>query len=258
MDFVLSATPFAAIMFAAMMIALEAGRRAGKRALVKDPNVMSGLSTLDSTVFALFGLLIAFTFSGAPDRLDARRQLIAQEANAIGTAYLRLDLLPVEAQPALRDKFREYLSSRIETYRVYPDVAAAEQGFAKSDGLQTKIWVQAVAATKLPGSHPDAARLLLPAVNAMIDITTTRRMAAKIHPPLVIFLLLFILAVICSVLAGYAMATSQRRSWLHVMAFTITAVLSVYVILEIEYPRMGFIRHDIYDQTLIDVGKIMR
>ena len=61
------------------------------------------------------GLLIAFTFSGAATRFDGRRQLIGEEANAIGTAYLRMDLLPQAAQPALREDFRNYVDARLST-----------------------------------------------------------------------------------------------------------------------------------------------
>ncbi len=71
------------------------------------------------------GLLIAFTFSGALTRFDARRVQAVDEANAIGTAYLRVDLLPAAAQPKLREAFRSYADARIATYRKLPDVAAA-------------------------------------------------------------------------------------------------------------------------------------
>ena len=73
---------------------------------------LSGFGTMEAAVFGLYSLLLAFTFSGAPARLDARRQLIVQEGNVIGTAYLRLDLLPAELQPAFRERFRKYLDSR--------------------------------------------------------------------------------------------------------------------------------------------------
>ena len=93
-----------------MLILLEVGRRIGARRLAEDPmGAAAGVGTVEGAVFALFGLLIAFTFSGAAARFDTRRQLIIEETNAIGTAYLRLDLLPVDAQPGLREKFRRYV-----------------------------------------------------------------------------------------------------------------------------------------------------
>src|SRR4051794_26727449 len=92
---------------AAMMLTLELGYRVGRWRRSSNP-IQSPMSTaaLEASVFGLMGLLIAFTFYGAATRFDARRILIVHEANAIGTAYLRLDLLPAEAQPKLRDSFR--------------------------------------------------------------------------------------------------------------------------------------------------------
>ena len=259
MDQMIAAEPFATALFLGMLICLEIGRRLGIHRLAKDPHgAMSGLSVVEGAVFGLYGLLLAFTFSGAPARFDTRRQLIAEEANSIGTAYLRLDLLSPESQPALRDRFRKYLDSRLEVYRKFPDIEAVKAELSKSAKLQMDIWVQAVAATPLQGSHPGAAVLLLPALNQMIDITTTRTMAARIHPPRMVFALLFLLALDCSLLAGYGMAGSKQRSWLHIIAFVVITVISVYVVLEIEYPRTGSIRLDAYDQVLVELRESMQ
>ena len=259
MDRMITALPFAAAMFVGMMICLEIGRRVGARHLARDPQLLSARSSVDSSVFALYGLLLAFTFSGAPGRLDTRRQLIAHEANAIGTAYLRLDLLPTDLQPAMRERFRQYLDSRLRVYEKFQDIESAKAELLKSAQIQKEIWKEAVAATRSSeGSHSEAGKLLLPAVNEMIDITTTRTMAAMIHPPLIIFGLLFLLALVCSLMAGYGMATSKQRSWLHIMAFAVIAVITVFVVLEIEYPRMGFIGMSTYDQVLVDLRQDMQ
>ena len=76
-------------------------------------------------MFSLYGLLLAFSFSGAAGRYDARKQLIVEEANAIGTAYLRVDLLPTETQPAMRAQFRNYVDSRLAVYRDFSDIETA-------------------------------------------------------------------------------------------------------------------------------------
>jgi hypothetical protein len=96
-------------LFLGMLACLEIGYRIGRRAAPTDPNAYEGLSAIEAAIFALLGLLLGFAFAGAVSRLDARRQLIVQEANAIGTAYLRLDLLPPSDQPDLRRLFRDYL-----------------------------------------------------------------------------------------------------------------------------------------------------
>src|ERR1700722_3607522 len=182
MDHTVPALPFVVSLFIGMMVCLEIGRRLGSRRLANDAQgAMLGLGVADGAIFALFGLMIAFTFSGAANRFDTRRQLIAEEANAIGTAYLRLDLLAPDSQPMMRHQFKEYLDSRLEVYRKFPDIEAVKAKLSESAKIQTEIWSQAVAVTRLPGGHPDAAKLVLPALNSMIDITTTRTMAIRTH-----------------------------------------------------------------------------
>jgi hypothetical protein len=216
------------------------------------------VGVVDGAVFALLGLLIAFTFSGAASRFDTRRQLIVEETNDIGTAYLRLDLLPVDAQPKLREQFRKYVDARLELFRKLPDIAAATAEHVKATKLQGEIWREAVAASVGPGRHGDARGVLLPALNAMIDITTTRIMAMQIHPPTVIFALLFGLTLASSLLVGYGMAGSKKRNWLHTLVLAFVMAASVFVILDIEYPRLGFIRVDAFDRALMELRESMK
>jgi hypothetical protein len=246
-------------LFFSMLLLLDIGRRVGVRRLASDPEgARTGTGTVDGAVFALLGLLIAFTFSGAASRFDARRALIVEEANNIGTAYLRLDLLPASAQPALRDSFRRYVESRLEVYRKLPDLEAVKVELARSTQLQGDIWSQAVAAGRLEGAPPAATILLLPALNQMIDITITRTMATQMHPPVVIFVLLFGLALASALLAGYGMAGGKSRNWIHMLGFAAVMAVATNVTLDIEYPRLGLIRVDAFDQVLVDVRDSMQ
>jgi hypothetical protein len=249
---------FAGALFLGMFLFLEIGRRLAFRRIAKDPEgARAGTAAAEGAVFALFGLLVAFTFSGAAARFDARRQLIVQEANAIGTAYLRLDLLPADAQPALRELFREYLDSRLESYRKLPDLQAALAEVGHSVELQGKIWTQAVAACRAQG-NPAATSLVLASLNGLIDIVTTRTAAARMHPPEVIFWLLFVLGLGCSLMAGHGMAASKTRSWVHMVGFAAITAMTVYVILDMEFPRIGLIRVDAMDQVLVDLRQSMK
>ena len=258
MDHGIQVLLFAVGLFLGMLMLLEVGRRIGARRLAQDPEgAEAGVGTVEGAVFALLGLLIAFTFSGAASRFDTRRQLVVEETNDIGTAYLRLDLLPMDAQPKLREKFRQYLDARLEVYRKLPDIAAAKEELVKANTLQGEIWRQSVAASRAQGASAAAPMLLLPALNAMIDITTTRTMATQIHPPMVIFALLFGLALTSSLLVGYGMASSKGRNWLHMLGLAFAMAVSVYVILDIEYPRLGFIRVDAFDQALVELRQTM-
>src|SRR5262245_54760931 len=249
---------FTISLFVGMLLCLEVGRRFGLRRLEEDSSsATEGIGAVDGAVFAVLGLLIAFTFSGASARFDARRQLIVEETNNIGTAYLRIDVLPSEVQPALRESFKRYLDNRIETYRKIPDMTAVRASLARGNELQLEIWRQAVAALRMEGVMPAAPLLVLPALNAMIDITTTRAMAAQLHPPRVVFVMLFGMALAASLLAGYGMTGGKLRSRLHMLGFAVVMAIAVFVILDIEYPRLGWVRIDAFDQALADLRESM-
>jgi len=213
---------------------------------------------VEAAVFGLLGLMVAFSFSAAAGRYDFRRDLIVQEANAIGTAYLRLYLLADSDQPPLRALFRSYVDSRLETYRKLPDLHAAEKELAHTGEIQGEIWTQAIADVRNPKSQPDSAKLLLPALNEMIDIITTRTMAARSHPPSDLFYLLLGLGLVASLLAGYGMGGGDRRSWLHILGFAAVTAVVIFVIVDLEFPRLGYIRLDAYDRVLVELRNSMK
>jgi hypothetical protein len=252
-------TIFAFGLFIGTLILLETGRRLRIRARGRtDGREPAGLGAVDGALFGLLGLMLAFTFSGAAARFDDRRQQIVEEATAIGTAYLRLELLPPGSRDALEAEFRRYLQSRLAVYKALPDFQAARAELARSDSLQIAIWTQAVSATQAAPTTM-AGMLLLPALNQMFDITTVRTVAAETHPPSMIYGMLGVLVLVCALLAGYAMgADGAARSWVHVAGFAAVLALTIYLIIDLEYPRLGFIRLTRYDQVLVNLLNQMR
>jgi hypothetical protein len=247
----------AAALLAGMLLLLEVGRVMGLRRANTDPDAAKlGTTAVDSAVFGLLALLIAFTFSGAMGRFDQRRQWIVEECNALDVAYRRLDLLSPENAAPLREQFRKYLGSRLVMYGEINDEAAAAVEYDRSQQLQDEIWKEAVAACKTEGKE-STFKLLLPAINDMFDITTTRMMGHMMHPPLIIFVMLIGLALTSALLAGYGMSGTKVRSWIHMLAFAVITAATVYVIIDIEYPRRGFVRLDAFDQVLVDQRKSM-
>ena len=246
-------------LFVGMLLFSELGRRVGIARLARETEGLSkGAAAVEAALFALLGLLIAFTFSGAASRFEARRHLINAEANAIGTAYLRLDLLPAEAQPEMRQQMRRYLEVRVATYRDVFDREATKARLAEGAVLQGEIWKRAVTATQKPGARPHAAMLLLPALNEMIDITATRVTATENHPPLAVFLLLGALSLVGALFVGYSMSLNKDRGWFHTAVFAAVLSITVYVILDLELPRLGLIRVDAADQALVNLRQSMK
>lgn len=246
-----------AILLAAMVVLTEVGRRAGLRRIAEDgAGARSGFGAIDAAIFSLLGLMIAFTFSGAASRFDARRQLAIQEYNAIGTAWLRISVLPAAAQEGMRERFREYVNARLRVAAAAPYLESVMDELARCGDLQTIIWNQSVAACAESPS-PLGTMLVLPALNQMFDIAAARTATAQIHPPLVVFATLFALALASALHGGYSMAGSGRRSWLHTIGFAAAVSIAVFLIIELEYPRMGLIRMDAMDILLADLLETM-
>src|SRR6476619_7702598 len=114
MAFTLVSILIAVGLFGGMLLMQVVGRRLGERERRIDPDGKhDGAMAAEAAVVGLLGLLVAFTFSGAGSRFDSRRNLIVDEANAIGTAWLRIDLLPPDRQQPVRDLFRKYVDARL-------------------------------------------------------------------------------------------------------------------------------------------------
>jgi hypothetical protein len=234
-----------AALFLLMLGAIELGRWLGRRRRRLEPQAADlGVGTVEGAVFALLGLLLAFTFSGSASRFDARRDLVTQEANAIGTAYLRVDLLPADRQPEIRRAFAHYVEARVETpehwrWEVQREIAARQQ----------RLW-QLVVAALAAHQGPPIAGVVLDPINEMIDITTTRWMAVRTHPPVIIFMMLALTALASGLLAGYAMSAAPRRRPLHSLVMTLVVVSAIHITLDIEFPRLGMIRIDAADEVM--------
>jgi len=244
--------------FLGILICLEIGFRIGLASSRKNHELAyEGTGTIDAAVFALLGLLLGFSFAGAMSRFEARRELIVREANAIGTAYLRIDMLPSNDQPQIRALFRDYLDARLRGIQLLRNGGSSGQEFARATDLQTEIWNRALAASKNDPTQ-NSNRLLMPAINEMIDVTTSRMIAGSTRLPALIFLLLVTVALLSGLLAGYAMAKRKSRSWLHMLLYATVIPITIYAVLDFEDPRSGLIRVDAADKALTQLRDSIR
>ena len=240
-----------------MLALFTLGARAADRRIEQSPDhVAPDGGVVNGSVFGLLGLLVAFSFSGAASRFDHRRELITKEVNAIGTAWLRIDMLPDGAQPAIRDGFRRYLDARIGAYAKLPDEAAAMRELQRAQLEQADVWAKAVAVCRTDSGAP-ARMLLLPSMNEMFDLAEERTAVIRMHPPGIIWVLLILLSLVGALLAGYAMPASKHRNWLHILAFIGSTAIAVYVIADLEYPRRGLIQVKDFDKALVDLRTSM-
>jgi hypothetical protein len=240
-----------------VLLSVEFGHRLGVRQRSRSADdVPTVHPMIEASVFGLMGILIGFTFYGAGSRFDNRRDLAVKEANAIGTTYLRLDLLPAETRPGLQQDLRAYLKARLEVEEKIPDLKAVRVALDRSETLQSNLWKKVVAAARDVG--PAEKSLVLSSLNETIDITTDRTVALITHPPGAVYAMLALTVFTSSALAGYTMAASAVRDWMSTITIAVVLGVAVYVILDYEYPRIGLVRIDHTDQILADTLEKMK
>jgi hypothetical protein len=164
----------------------------------------------------------------------------------------------------LQDSLKEYVRARVELYRMAHDFLLLQRAEDFSDPqeekvleLKNKLWDAAVAACAQPNFRP-ACALSLPTLNSLFEVARLRAGAAEKHPPQIIYFMLFGLGLGCSLLAGFGMAASAGRSWIHMLIFAGTLTVALYVVTDMEYPRLGLIRIENFDHFLADAYNQMR
>jgi hypothetical protein len=230
------------IILAALLVAASvgyAGRRWRDTKKEKSPDDKEDDQEgyLVSSVLGLLALLLGFTFALAVDRFDARRGFVLEEANAIGTTYLRSQLLDPPHRERLSRLLAEYTDNRIELASAREPVPA--DLLARNDRLVTQLWQATVAAFPSIKDY-DFSSSYLDSVNTVIDLDTSRKTARRAHVPATVFVVLGIYAIGTAAVLGYVLIGARGRiSAAAVMALFALAFL---LIIDIDRPTMGTVR----------------
>lgn len=255
-DLLLAGT--ALVLFGGMLGGFELGFRLARR--TAKPNVeptLGGTDIMDAAVFSLLGLLLAFEFAGAASRLQTRREHAIAEVNAISTAYSRMDLLGDNEKENLQELFRNYLDARIRSREAMPDLEAARKELDQAQVISTQIWTTAIAACKRNTDTPGLTQVVIPALNDMTDRSTDSAYAGLTHSPVMLQVFTFIVALIGAMLVGVRSYARKNRPWLHLLIFTTVISFTFFMILDLEFPRAGFVGLGTVDQAFVEVRESM-
>jgi hypothetical protein len=248
------------ILLLLMAVMLEIGWWIGKRCHLKlNQTRPASIETIVGSIFGLLALLVAFTFSGASDRFDSHRQLIQIEVSAIGTAYNTVDLLKAEDQIVLRKAFVNYLDHRINLYEQPMVINELNARFDRQAELGNVIWLEAIrAVNNMNAFDREVAKLMLPKVLDMLDAYDNQRLSMLFHPPKVIWISFFSLAIIGALVAGYNMGIDLQRDWILTMVFFFLMAGAIYIILNLEYPRVGSISLIEFEQQIVQLRNAIK
>jgi hypothetical protein len=249
-----SAATISFVLFLLMVLSFYIGTRLAHRKKmrqVEDDEKTS--SSLVGAVFALSAFVLGFAFSMSASRYDAKRNIVVQEANNIGTALLRADLYPDSMRNIIRPLFKEYIETRIDYYNTKADTAALNTSLIKANAISAKIWQEAIGHFNKTGAFVPVNNML-PALNAMIDITTTSHQQLYAVVPQSILMMLFILTLTSAFLAGYS-NKKGHVDWPIAVGFCLLSSLVIYCTLDLDRPNRGLITLDTAKQAIVDLRK---
>jgi hypothetical protein len=225
------------IFLIAMFGAAYLGRRVYEHTPQPQDDKDGGESYSVSAILGLLALLTGFTFSLAIDRFETRRELVREHANAVGTAYLRVQLLPEPHRTRLSGLIMEYADNAVALASAPPDKTAPL--LAKDDDLLTRLWAATVAGYDRVQDKPFSGTWVS-SINSLIDSDGARRAARGAHVPTEVFLVLLIYLVGAASILGYMLKSGPGRigGLFLILLFT----LSLLLILDIDRPTTGTIR----------------
>lgn len=229
-------------LFLFMLLAMETGFRRGRRKQASAAEAITQANAVLTSMLGLLALLLAFTFSAALQRHDDRSLTVVAEANAIGTTYLRARLLPREMRDEVQALLRQYLDVRIREGRVDatdPELHQALLDEAKL--LEAQLWNHALRAAELD-DRPVTSGLFIQTLNELIDTSSARNAALNRHVPEVVLFLMFTTIVMTTATLGYASSVAGHRVTLAAFVLVMLIALVVYLIIDLDRPRRGFIR----------------
>jgi hypothetical protein len=236
-----------------LVLALECGYRVGRWRHTNTPDERDQpVGAMVASILGLLALVLGFTFSLAASRFEARRQVVLEEANAIGTAYLRARLLPEPQRTKTENLLREYVDVRIRGVAE----GKIEEILTRSETLHESLWTQATAAAeKNPNSIMTG--VFIQALNNVIDLHAKRVMVGlRSRIPLVIWAGLFGLTMLGMVSVGYQAGLSTTRRSPAMLGLVLSFSVVLLLVADLDRGQEGLLR--VSQQALMDVQTAMR
>jgi len=239
-------------LFGLMFLAPEVGYRLGLLWNRKEEADRTQLGTILGAILALLGLLLGFSFAAAGAKYLGRHELIVTEANAIGTAYLRADLLEEPHRETYRKLLKEYAKSRIRIFETKNNEEFQKVAKVSAE-LHPQLWEVAVRGVKQSHEFDET---VLPPLNEVIDLHTTTSAAIRRHLPWPVILLLKVIAVWSLFMVGYGNAVSGRRHELLTLSLAFLVASVLWMTLDLDYPRIGVLQ--VNNQALVELYEGMK
>lgn len=238
-----SSVVIAGILFFAIVLFSEAGFKVGCYVQARtDDEVKALTGSVQASILGLLALLLGFTFSMSMQRFDSRNMALIDETNAIGTAVLRVELLPDNLRDEARQLFLEYVELRVAIGQLDLTRQEARRSYdEKISKTQNALWQLAVNATDID-PRPVTTGAFIKSLNDVIDTQGKRNALLQMHVPEAVLLLLFIVFVSSGGIMGYSSGLSGKRISVPLLLVSLLITLIVFIIIDLDRPKRGVIQ----------------
>ncbi|MBT8079278.1 MAG: hypothetical protein KJO31_11935 [Gammaproteobacteria bacterium] len=230
-------------LFLLIMLANEIAYRIARRSTT-DEGLTTQTNAIQAGILGLLALLLGFSFNMALQRFDARSTAAIEEANAIGTAWLRTSLLPEQFASETGSLISDYVDVRLKGGGIdMADPVKRDEIAAQTVRLQAQLWriLTDAAASDLT---PAKSGLVIQALNEMIDAYGKRQAQLDKHVPEVVLILLFVIFIVSGGILGAASGLAGGRPLLATMSMSALIVLVIFIVIDLDRPRRGLIQVD--------------
>jgi hypothetical protein len=214
-----------------------------------------GMNSLMSALYALSGLILAFTFSMSENRLEKVRDVMRAEVNDIGTAVLRSNLYSDTVRDSFRADFKNYADAIILYYTNPANAHAVNKSKRDAANAATKLWMRATNESKRPNMLIPSNQMI-PALNDMFDIAQAREIVIKSIVPDLIVLMLFVCVLSICFLGGFTSASFRRKDWIIITGFALVSSMVIYTTLDLSRPTRGMIQNEAGEQAIMELQEL--
>lgn len=233
------------VLFGCLVLSIEGGFRfgiAGKSRITK--KIQSQINAILASMLGILALLMGFIFAQSLERYDARSEAVIDEANAIGTAFLRTDLTPASIRDMAKNVLRDYVDLRVQAAEVTLHSSDEAALIVEAQKKQTELWRLATEAAA--ASRDPVAASFIASVNEMIDSYGKRYAEVTRHVPESVILMLMFTIALTGVVVGFSSGAEDHRPSVAVYALATLIVLLFFLVIDLDRPRRGLIEvsHD--------------
>jgi hypothetical protein len=240
-----------------MVVMVIVGRVASRMWNKDADEPKGGVHSLFGALFAVSGLILAFSFGMSQTRLERVRSVVEQEANAIGTAVLRADLYSDSVRQAFRLDFKNYVEAVIGFYQNAHDPVLFNKAREDAANATTALWARVTQQSKLPNMLIPSTQMI-PALNNMFDSAQTREIVLNSRVPDLIEYMLFVCLLATCFIGGFTSARFTKKEWIVTFGFAIVTTMVVYTTIDLSRPLRGMIRTDEGQQAIVDLRKMFQ